>query len=87
MSIEARYDDKQVTLSKQYLKALHDLMRAELVMMRAAYKENAHCWTWGKCEVGDLSLAACITFEFGGEEDRPDGMVGETMVIVEKPKG
>lgn len=43
----AMYDTEKLVLTDRYKVALHELMAAELEMMREHEPEMADCWTWG----------------------------------------
>ena len=69
----AKYDTENLKLTPRFIEAVKELLRAELQMMKDHEPENAECWTWGICEIGDLANARGLQFEFGGEDDKPDG--------------
>ena len=77
----AKYDAKTLVLTDRYKNALHELMAAEIEMMRGYEPDSAECWTWGCCEVGDIADFKALGFFFGGEEDRPAHMICPTTVI------
>lgn len=77
----AKYDGEYLKLTERYKSALHELILAELEMVREHEPDNADCWTWGYCEVGDIARFNGLGFCFGGDEDKPEYMKGTTMVI------
>lgn len=79
--MKTTYDQEIIVqVSDDFIQALHDLMRAEMKMMISAEPENADCWTWGVCAVGDLASSKHLVFEYGGNEDKPKGMESDVMV-------
>ncbi len=78
----ARYDTEELKLTPRFVEALKELMWAEMEMMRSHEPDMADCWTWGKCEVGDISGPAGLAFEFGGDDDKPDDFPEGTDVWV-----
>jgi len=79
--MQITYDRETIVqVSDEFVKALHDLMRAEMKMMIAAEPDTADCWTWGICTVGDLASSKHLLFEYGGDEDKPEGMEADVMV-------
>ena len=68
--MKALFDTEPIELTDGYLAALKNLMREEIVMMRLRVPEDADCWTWGVCHVGDIAHNS-LKFEFGGDEDKP----------------
>lgn len=77
----ANYDKEDLVLTERYKNALHELMLAELEMMREHEPEDAECWTWGFCKVGDIAKVNGLGFCFGGDDDKPEGMTETTKVI------
>lgn len=71
--MNAKYDTETIKLTPRFIKALEELMAAECEMMAKAEPENAECWTWGKCEVGDLCKQKGLDFTYGGDEDFEGG--------------
>ena len=79
--MQTTYDQETIVqVSDEFIKALHDLMRAEMKMMIVADPEDADCWAWGICTVGDLASSTHLVFEYGGNDDKPEGMESDVMV-------
>ncbi|WP_064603671.1 hypothetical protein [Photobacterium sp. J15] len=76
----ARYHNLKIKLTPRYIEALHELMEAELEMMKDQDKGYAECWSWGVCTVRNFSKPNHLHFEFGDEESRPKGMSWNTCV-------
>ncbi len=68
----AKYDTEEIELTPRFIEALQEVMIAELEMMGEQDHEDAECWTWGICEIGDLADGRGLSFQFGGDEDKPD---------------
>jgi abortive infection bacteriophage resistance protein len=66
-----KYDTETVRPTSRFIEAIKELMRAEMELMILHEPENADCWTWGICEVGDLANIKGLAFEYGGEECKP----------------
>ncbi len=81
--MKAKYGNTTVTVAPGYLSALYDLMRAQMAMMQANDAQYADCWIWGCCTIKDLAYSDGIVFEYGGAEDKPDGMAGDMQVVIE----
>lgn len=77
----AKYDQEDLVLTERYKNALHELMAAELEMMRHHEPEMAGCWDWGVCTIGDLARKDALNFEYGGNEFRSAQHPNETNVI------
>ncbi len=71
--MKAIYDTKQIEVTPRFKAALIELMKAQCEMMAKNEPENAECWTWGHCEIHDLSHFNGLQFQFGGDEDKPKG--------------
>jgi len=71
--MKALYDTEPITITPRFKAAIIELMKAECEMMRKAEPEHAGCWTWGHCEIVDLSRYDGLRFRFGGDEDKPKG--------------
>jgi len=71
--MKLKADDKEIEMTPRFEAALKELMAAECEMMQKADPENADCWVWGNCGIGDLTCADCLEFEFGGKENKPEG--------------
>ena len=85
-AIKGFYDGKIITITPAYIQALKNLIIEKLLMMREGDAEYADCWTWGECEVGDLASNVGLSFQYGGEEDKPKYMRGVARVIVNAKK-
>jgi len=68
----AKYDTEELKITPRYIEALKQLMWAEMEMMRLHEPDMADCWTWAICKIGDLSNSNRFSFEFGGEDDKPE---------------
>ena len=77
--IVVRYDDHTIELTPRVVEALREYMRAVCEMMAEREPENADCWKWGRCVIGDMSNVGCLEVDFGGlDEDVPP----DTFVVV-----
>ncbi|MGF1731225.1 hypothetical protein [Photobacterium kasasachensis] len=76
----ARYHKLKIKLTPRYIEALHELMEAELEMMKDQDKDYSECWAWGICTVGNFSKPNHLNLTFGDEESRPKGMSRNTCV-------
>lgn len=79
-----KYDTEEIKPTKRFIKAIEELLRAEIEMMRLhdIDKYDQDCWAWGICTVRDLAAVRGLEFEFGGEEDKPKGFPKDTDVWV-----
>lgn len=85
--MKAKFDTEEITLTSRYVEALKELMRAEMEMMQINEPDMAECWTWGICSVTDLARSSSgLSFEFGGEDDKPEGFPGFTDCWVREGK-
>jgi hypothetical protein len=73
-----KYDTEIVKPTERFELALKELMRAEMDLMINHEPDYKKCWTWGICEVGDIAGSNGLSFEFGGEEDKPEGFPDST---------
>lgn len=71
--MNAKYDDTTIRITPRFRKALEELLAAECEMMAKNDPTHADCWTWGRCEIQDLSSERGLCFTFGGDEDKPEG--------------
>lgn len=76
-----RYDDTEFEATPRFVAALIELMEAHCAMMAQAEPQYAHCWTWGRCRVGDVSTHVGTTFEYGGDADMPGDGLGAFAVV------
>lgn len=83
--MKVKYDDVEICLTPRFIAALEELMLAELGMMQEQDKFSPECWTWGICEVGDLASLKALSFEFGGEDDKPD-VFSESKNVLVRPR-
>jgi hypothetical protein len=81
VSVKIRFDDIKLEATPRFVAALIELMQAHCAMMAQAEPEYAHCWTWGRCRVEDVSSNGGTTFEYGGEEDAPSDGLGAFAVV------
>lgn len=82
--MKAYYDREPIELTDEFVRALERLIEAQLEMMQKAEPELADCWAWGVCYVKDLAHQQGLSFQFGGEDDRPDWMEGRAQVLTEE---
>ena len=80
------FDERDIPITAGYKKALKNLIIETLLMIRKAEPDNAECWTWGQCIVGDLAHRNAISFTYGGHEDKPKYMRGVARVIIKAKK-
>ena len=78
----AKYDTEDLKITGRFIEALKELIWAELEMMRAHDPETADCWTWGICEITDIAMTNGLSFQFGGEEDKPKDFPENTDVWI-----
>ncbi len=78
----AKWDDRCVKLTSRYVDALMELMRAEIEMMKENEPQNKDCWTYGIATIEDLAYSNGISFEFGGDDDKPNTMKYDVQVKV-----
>jgi len=71
--MKAQYDTEEIKITPRFKAALIELMKAECEMLTLNEPDNADCWTWGICEVDDLSRSSGLQFTFGGDEDKAAG--------------
>ncbi len=75
--------ERTIKLTPRYIDALKEVILAEIKMMQ---NNNLHMskedWTWGEVVIENLSCSSGLSWTFGGEEDKPDGMVGKARVII-----
>lgn len=71
--MKTKYDTEEIEITPRFKAALVELMKAECEMMAKNEPDNAECWTWGHCEIGDLCTYRGLQFQFGGDEDKPKG--------------
>lgn len=69
--------ERKITLTPRFIAALEEVIRAELAMM-----QPSELWKWGKVTINDLASSVGLQWEFGADEDKPNGMKGDAMVIV-----
>ena len=79
--MKALYDREEIEITQRFINALKEVMAAECEMMAANEPDSADCWTWGVCEINDLSHSSGLSFEFGGEEDKPEYATEKFTVI------
>jgi len=79
--MKAKCDEHEIELTDRFLSSLRRLGVAYLDMMQKGDPQYAGCWTWLRITVGDMSLSNSISFQGGGDEDKPEGMV-DTVEIV-----
>jgi hypothetical protein len=73
------YDDDNIIITPRFERAIHELLRAEMDMMRNQITMNAECWTWGACRISNGRLI----FSYGSNEDKPTRMgTADTMITV-----
>lgn len=80
--MRAKYDDTEIEVSDAYIEALHSVMATMMYMMRKAEPSRAGCWAWGQARIEDLSSCYPVSFEYGSEEDKPEGLTSATGVTV-----
>lgn len=80
----ARWDkERKIRLTRRYVEALKEVIRAELEMMRnQESRMHPEAWTWGEVTVNDLASSVGLKWQFGGDEDKPRGMKGNARVII-----
>ena len=81
--MKAKWDGEQiVTVTARFEAALHELIEAEMAMMRGTPGHDKECWTWGEATVTDLANASGISLTFGGDAEKPKDMKGTSRVII-----
>ena len=75
------YDQIELIETERFIAALEEVMRANMEMMIKSDPEYADCWTWGVCYLPDLAISD-ISFEYGGEADKPEDFPEGTDVWV-----
>lgn len=78
----AKYDTEEIELTPRFIEAIQELLEAELEMMQQQKQENAECWTWGVCEIGDLADSNGLSFEFGGDDYKPDILASSSVNVM-----
>ena len=78
----AKYDKEEIELTPRFIEAIQELLSAELEMMREQQQEDAECWTWGICEISDLSDSNGLSFQFGGDDYKPDILIGSGVNVM-----
>ena len=63
------YSHTKFAATDEFVEALKNLLRAEIIMMRKNRPDYADSWICGVAIVGDLSLSTGIQFMFGSKED------------------
>ena len=63
----------KVELSPEYIKALRNLLKAEVEMFRNTPGFDKECWYWGKALITDLGRNNGIQFTFGEKGDNFSG--------------
>ena len=71
--MKATYDQRDIKVTPRFKNALIELMKAQCEMMAENEPDFAECWTWGRVEIGDIATYQGLSFEFGGDEDKPKG--------------
>lgn len=56
--------------SSEFIRALKNLMIAEIKMMRKNNKMDSECWFCGSVKIHDLANSGCFEFQYGGKEDK-----------------
>lgn len=82
------YDqEKQFEATAGFISALETLGREYLKMMREA--DAAYSDSWAYCDIvlGDVADASFVELLCGGDEDKPEDMVGEVRVRVRRADG
>jgi len=79
--MRAKYDADTVKLSERFVKALKEVMAAEVEMMQKQNPEFADCWYWGRCTVSDLVYLDAFAFQYGSKEDMPEDGLDRFAVI------
>ena len=78
--VQVRYDDVDwFPLPPSAEAGLILYMTSVCAAMREHDPENADCWTWGRCYIGDLAQRD-PQFQFGGDEDAPTDGLGDFAV-------
>ena len=61
------FDTKKIKFTKEYTKALHLLLKAELKLMQKIH--GTKYWRCGIIKINDLSNSRHIEFQYGGLSD------------------
>jgi hypothetical protein len=67
--MQAKYEDKKIKLTDRYIKAVKELLQAELEMMANYDKDYSDCWVKGFAVINDLACVSGIEFIFSGDGD------------------
>ena len=67
--MQANYDGKKIKLTDRYIKAMKELLQAELEMMSNFDEDYSDCWVKGFAVINDLACASGIEFLFSSDED------------------
>lgn len=79
---KAKWDCKRkIKLTPRYIRALRELGKAEIEMMRTG--EDGCLWVWCDIRIIDLASSLSLSMIFGGLEERPKAKVGDVNIIVE----
>ncbi len=67
--VTVKYGDKKIKLSRGYVKAVKDLMREEILMMRKVPGNSPESWQIGVAEIKNIGNADYLSMMFGVKED------------------
>ncbi len=83
--MKAIFDTEPIILTQRYLKAIVEIMRAEIDMMQGQTDfGNPDWWYWGRCYIHDLA-SRNLEFIYGGAEDLPGDGYGKFAILVDSP--
>lgn len=82
--MRVKCDDRKILLTKQFIEAIKNLMREEILMFRVREPENRECWVIGVCDIEDLMDSGGMHFTFGGYSEAAY-MIKGALIWVEVP--
>lgn len=82
--MKVKCDDKKILLTKQFIEAIKNLMREEILMFRVREPESRECWVIGVCDIEDLMKSNGIKFTYGGIDEAAH-MIKDAFIWVDVP--
>lgn len=82
--MKVKCDDKELTLTKDFVEAVKNMMFEEIIMFRVRRPENRDCWVVGACTISDIMSSTGFSFCFGGIDDK-DFLFKDAHITVEVP--
>lgn len=82
--MKVKCDDRQLSLTKDFVEAVKNMMFEEIIMFRVREPQNREFWVVGSCTISDIMESNGFNFQFGAIEDK-ECIFKDAHITVEVP--